>query len=70
DFRQVLPAFSTWCGLSRRETEVLALVGAGLAAKQIARRLGLSVLTVNDHLRSTYRKTGVTGRDELLALTS
>jgi DNA-binding CsgD family transcriptional regulator len=68
--RQVLPAFAAWSGLSQRESEVLDLVADGLAAKQIARRLGLSVLTVNDHLRSTYRKTGVTGRDELLALTS
>ncbi len=70
DVSQVLPAFAAWSGLSRRESEVLVLVEAGLAAKQIARRLGLSVLTVNDHLRATYRKTGVTGRDELLALTS
>lgn len=68
--RQVLPAFAAWSGLSQRESEVLGLVADGLAAKQIARRLDLSVLTVNDHLRSTYRKTGVTGRDELLALTS
>jgi DNA-binding CsgD family transcriptional regulator len=70
DASQILPAFGAWCGLSGRESEVLALVGAGLAAKQIARRLNLSVLTVNDHLRSTYRKTGVSGREELLALTS
>jgi DNA-binding CsgD family transcriptional regulator len=68
--RQVLPAFAAWSGLSHRESEVLGLVADGLAAKQIARRLDLSVLTVNDHLRSTYRKTGVTGRDELLALTN
>ena len=70
DTGQVLPAFAAWCGLSHRESEVLGLVGAGLAAKQIARRLGVSVLTVNDHLRSTYRKTGVSGREELLAMTS
>jgi DNA-binding CsgD family transcriptional regulator len=68
--RQVLPAFAAWSGLSQRESEVLALVADGLAAKQIARKLDLSVLTVNDHLRSTYRKAGVTGRDELLALTN
>lgn len=68
--RQVLPAFAAWSGLSQRESEVLDLVADGLAAKQIARKLDLSVLTVNDHLRSTYRKTGVTGRNELLALTS
>jgi DNA-binding CsgD family transcriptional regulator len=48
---------------------VLDLVADGLAAKQMARRLGLSVLTVNDHLNATYRKVRVSGREELLALT-
>lgn len=70
DIRQLLPAFGAWCGLTNREAMVLDLVADGLAAKQIARRLGLSVLTVNDHLRSTYRKAGISGREELLALTT
>lgn len=68
DLHQTLPAFAVWCGLSSRETQVLHLVAAGLAAKQIARRLDLSILTVNDHLRATYRKAGTSGREELLAL--
>ena len=70
DIRQSLPAFSAWSGLTGREFEVVQLVSAGLAAKQIARRLGLSPLTVNEHLRSTYRKAGINGREELVALTS
>ncbi|HEY0472511.1 MAG TPA: helix-turn-helix transcriptional regulator [Kribbella sp.] len=70
DIRQVLPAFAAWCGLTHRESEVLELIATGLAAKQIARRLGLSVLTINDHLRSAYRKAGVSSRDELIALTN
>jgi len=70
DLSQVLPAFTAWCGLTRRESEVVELVAAGLAAKQMASRLGLSVLTVNDHLGSIYRKTGVSSRDELVALTT
>lgn len=70
DVSQVLPAFGAWSGLTQRESEVLELVVAGLAAKQIAKRLNLSVLTVNDHLRSIYRKTDVSGRDELMALTN
>jgi len=64
---QTLPAFGAWCGLSRREAQVLELVAGGLAAKQMARLLDLSVLTVN-HLRSTYRKAGISGREELLAV--
>ncbi len=70
NLHQTLPAFAAWCGLSRREAQVLELVAGGLAAKQMARRLDLSVLTVNDHLRSTYRKAGISGREELLALTT
>ena len=68
DVATVLPAFAEWCGLTDRETGVLRLLVRGLAAKQIARRLGISVLTVGDHQRSIYRKAGVRGRDELVAL--
>ena len=52
-------------GLSAREAEILALLVDGLASKQIARRLAISLLTVNGHLRSIYRKCHVSGRDEL-----
>ena len=38
----------------------------GLASKQIARELGISLLTVNDHLRSAYRRCRVSGREELV----
>jgi DNA-binding CsgD family transcriptional regulator len=64
----VAPALAVWCGLTARETGVLALAASGLAAKQMAHRLDLSLLTVNDHLRSIYRKADVHGRDELLSL--
>ena len=64
----MLPAFAAWCGLSKRETDVLRLLVQGLAAKQVARRLGISVLTVGDHQRSLYREAGVHGRDELVSL--
>jgi DNA-binding CsgD family transcriptional regulator len=68
DLATVLPAFADWCGLTDRETDVLRLLVRGLAAKQIARRLAISVLTVGDHQRSLYRKAGVHGRDELVSL--
>jgi DNA-binding CsgD family transcriptional regulator len=67
DLASVVPVFGAWCRLTPRESGVLALLVRGLAAKQIARRLSLSQLTVNDHLRAVYRKAGVSGRDELLA---
>ncbi|GAA2705864.1 hypothetical protein Apa02nite_066940 [Actinoplanes palleronii] len=64
---QLLPAFAAWHDLTARERTVLDQVRAGRAAKQIATRLRLSPYTVNDHLKAIYRKTGVSGRDELLA---
>ena len=68
DLAQSLPAFGAWCGLTSREAQVVELVARGLATKQVARRLGLSIHTANDHLRAAYRKAGVGSRDELLAL--
>ncbi len=50
--------------LTPRETEVLGLVRAGLANKQIARRLGISERTVKAHLTSTFSRIGVTDRTQ------
>jgi DNA-binding NarL/FixJ family response regulator len=50
--------------LSPRETEVLALVRAGLANKQIARRLGITERTVKGHLTAVYSAIGVTDRTQ------
>ncbi|MGW6454812.1 helix-turn-helix transcriptional regulator, partial [Streptomyces sp. NPDC055078] len=54
----VLPSFCSWHGITPREREVVAELRTGAAAKQIARRLGLSVYTVNDHLKAVFQKTG------------
>ena len=62
------PAFAAWCGLTSRETQVLAGLADGLATKALARSLSISPQTVDDHLKSIYRKAHVHGRDELLAL--
>ena len=49
-------------GLSAREVDVLRLVAVGLSDAEAAARLFLSVRTVNAHLRSIYRKLGVSSR--------
>ncbi len=49
-------------GLSHRELEVLRLVAAGESNAQIARRLGLSIHTVERHVANLYRKIGARGR--------
>jgi DNA-binding NarL/FixJ family response regulator len=48
--------------LSAREREVLALVGQGMANKQIARALGIAERTVKVHLTSVFRSIGVSDR--------
>jgi pimeloyl-ACP methyl ester carboxylesterase/DNA-binding CsgD family transcriptional regulator len=54
-------------GLSRRETEVLRLVATGESNAQIARRLGLSVHTIERHTANLYRKIGARGRADATA---
>lgn len=49
-------------GLTLREMDVLRLVAAGLTDAQVAERLVLSVRTVHSHVRSIYRKLGVSSR--------
>ncbi|HWJ81963.1 MAG TPA: response regulator transcription factor [Nocardioides sp.] len=64
--RQLLRARSAGgaVDLTPRETEVLALVRAGLANKQIARRLGISERTVKAHLTSAFARIGVSDRTQ------
>ncbi|MBN6038128.1 helix-turn-helix transcriptional regulator [Amycolatopsis sp. 195334CR] len=67
---QLLPVLCSWYGLTARERQVVEQLCDAAAPKQIARRLDLSVHTVNDHLRAVFRKTGVHGRDELITALS
>ena len=53
--------------LSTREIEVADAVAIGLSNKQVASRLGISVRTVENHLRSIFAKLGVTTRTKLAA---
>jgi DNA-binding CsgD family transcriptional regulator len=53
--------------LSGRELEVAQAVARGLANKEIAADLGVSVRTIENHLRSIFAKLGVTTRGRLAA---
>jgi DNA-binding NarL/FixJ family response regulator len=49
-------------GLTHRESEVLSLIVTGLSNRGIASRLVVSDETIKSHLRSIYRKLGVSDR--------
>lgn len=50
--------------LSPREMDFLKLMARGLSNKQIAAELGLSIRTVQGHLRQIFKKLGVNSRTE------
>jgi two-component system, NarL family, nitrate/nitrite response regulator NarL len=52
--------------LTKREHDVIVLVGQGLRNRQIAERLLISESTVRHHLTSIYTKLGVSDRLELV----
>jgi DNA-binding NarL/FixJ family response regulator len=56
--------------LTRREGEVLQLMAAGLANKQIAARLGVSAHTVKFHVAAVLAKLGAATRAEAVAIAS
>lgn len=50
--------------LTDREREILELLRTGLANKEIAARLGITVKTVKAHLSSLFQKIGVLDRTQ------
>jgi NarL family two-component system response regulator LiaR len=66
--RASLPSFfiKQQFGLTRREQQLLEMIGRGFTNKQIAGDLGLSEQTVKNHVHRVLRKFGV--RDRLAAV--
>ena len=50
--------------LSQREREVLERIARGFSYAEVARLLGLSVHTVQSHMKSLYAKLAVHSRSE------
>jgi two-component system, NarL family, nitrate/nitrite response regulator NarL len=48
--------------LTRRERDILRLVGRDMSNKEIARHLGLKLATVKNHVHSIFEKLGVSSR--------
>jgi LuxR family maltose regulon positive regulatory protein len=53
--------------LSERELTVVRLLGSGLTEREIGRELFISFNTVHSHVKSAYRKLGVSSRSAALA---
>lgn len=58
-----LPSFEE-LGITPRQAEVLTLMLQGKPNKDIARRLGLSVETIKDHVQAVLRALGVSSRTQ------
>lgn len=53
-------------GLTKRESEILALLARGRNVPSVAEELSVSKSTVRSHVLQIYRKAGVSSRQELL----
>ena len=56
--------------LTPRENEVLTYLSKGFTIKEIASLLGIKWFTVNDHIKSIYKKLNVSSRAEAAVLAS
>lgn len=68
DRRSACKAISASAQLTDREAEVLFLVSSGHTAKKIADLLGVSIGTVNTHVKRLYSKLGIHSRQEAIDL--
>jgi len=57
-------------GISKREQEIIELVGQELSNQEIAGRLFISLHTVKKHLNNIFLKTGVGNRVQLVRMFS
>ncbi len=62
-----LDVFARAHALSPRERDVVQAVSTGADTRGVARGLGITELTVQDHLRSVFARTGAASRADLLA---
>ena len=60
------PAAMSPSGLSAREREIIRYLPTPLSSAQMAARLYISVNTLKTHLRTIYRKLGVSGRRDAI----
>lgn len=63
-FQRTRPTQDEIEALTAREVEVLAMVSRGLRNAEVAQALGLAESTIATHIKSIYRKLGISSRAE------
>jgi DNA-binding CsgD family transcriptional regulator len=63
---EVAPLIALAYGLTEREAQIAQLCTKGQSTQEMASSLSLSAYTVQDHLKSIFKKTGVRSRGELV----
>jgi two-component system nitrate/nitrite response regulator NarL len=66
--RRAQEAVRVMSSLTPRQRTILALMAAGMSAKQIGLRLDISERSVRTHISTLYRRLGVRGRVEAVGL--
>ena len=66
--QRALQATPFFASLSAREKEVLGLLTQGKAAREIAETLGISYVTVRNHIHTIMRKFGVHSQRQVIQL--
>ncbi|GAA2456717.1 AAA family ATPase [Streptomyces glaucus] len=66
----VRPARAITAGLTRAEMKVVERATRGLSNREIAEELDVTLRAVERHLTSSYRKLGISGREDLAAALS
>ena len=64
--KKIDPEAAKIATLTKREREVITLVGEGIKNKQIANRLFISEITVRHHLTSIFSKLNLSDRFDLI----
>lgn len=60
------PAFAPVFGLTQREEQVATLLAQGNSQRRIAELMGVSIGTVQTHVKAVYRKLGIHSKQELI----
>jgi DNA-binding NarL/FixJ family response regulator len=66
EVRELVSPHPSYAVLTRREREILALIGAGLSSRIIAERLGIAYKTVDAHRQNIARKLEARGIAQLV----